>query len=67
MVLRGSESGRALMQWVNEHYPEQSVILMSGFDADESGAADEEANYPLQLTKPFLLRDLARGLQQALR
>jgi len=67
IVLRGSESGRTLAEWVHRHYPRQKVVLMSGFAPEGRSVGEGHLDLSVKLTKPFLLRDLARVLQEALR
>jgi len=61
IIMPGGINGRQLADWVKQHRPQLSILLMTGYaDEDSEGASD----LPL-LAKPFVRQDLARALQHA--
>lgn len=61
IIMPGGINGRQLADWVRQHRPQLSILLMTGYaDEDSEGASD----LPL-LAKPFVRQDLARALQRA--
>jgi PAS domain S-box-containing protein len=61
IIMPGGINGRQLADWVKQHRPQLSILLMTGYaDEDSEGASD----LPL-LAKPFVRQDLARALQRA--
>ncbi|MBS1158163.1 MAG: domain S-box protein [Proteobacteria bacterium] len=61
IIMPGGINGRQLADWVGQHHPQLSILLMSGYadEVDQSAAGDR----PL-LCKPFVRQDLARALQR---
>lgn len=62
IIMPGGINGRQLAEWVMQHRPHLSILLMTGY-ADEH-ATDGTGKLPL-LSKPFVRQDLARALQRA--
>jgi PAS domain S-box-containing protein len=61
IIMPGGINGRQLADWLKQHRPQLSILLMTGYaDEDSEGASD----LPL-LAKPFVRQDLARALQRA--
>ena len=62
IIMPGGINGRQLADWVMQHRPQLSILLMTGYadEHDTEGTSD----LPL-LAKPFIRQDLARALQRA--
>jgi len=62
IIMPGGINGRQLADWVMQHRPQLSILLMTGYadEHDTEGSSD----LPL-LAKPFVRQDLARALQRA--
>jgi len=62
IIMPGGVDGRQLAEWVMQHRPQLSILLMTGYAEEHN--TESISNLPL-LAKPFVRQDLARALQRA--
>jgi len=66
-VVMPQMNGRGLAELIQSLYPDMKILFISGYSADviaHQGVLDEGVNF---IHKPFLLKDLAFKVQEALR